>query len=75
MLISVSMALESLKEVVGAVDEDIAKLARDRAVRDDLICDAIDAKVRYTTISRITGLSRDRLNTIVNSHRRGVSQL
>lgn len=72
MLISVSMALESLKEQVAAVDEDIVRLDRDRAVRDDLIRDAIEAKVRYQTVARITGLSRDRINTIVNQAYKGV---
>lgn len=63
-LISVTLALESLKQQCETVDADRARLARSLALRDTLIRDARDAKVPARTLGRITGLSRDRINTI-----------
>jgi hypothetical protein len=72
MLISVTMALESLKEQVGALNAAEQAVERERAIRDNLIRDALQAKVSYKALVRITRLSRDRLYTIANNPRRSV---
>lgn len=67
MLISVRMAIDSLKEQCVVVDEAVDSLARERGIRDNLIRGMFEAKVSAKEIVRITGLSRDRLHTISNS--------
>lgn len=72
-LISVSLALDSLREAVTTVDTKREELERARAERDELIRDARDAKVPARTLGRITGLSREHINTIANQRPKGVS--
>lgn len=66
-LISVTMALESLKEQVGTVIEAKTTWERELAYRDDLIRSARDSHVPERTLVRITGLSRDSIHRIANS--------
>jgi hypothetical protein len=63
-LISVSIALAALQDQCTAVDEAQAVLARERAIRDNLIRDAIDSHVPAKRLIKSTGLSRDRIYTI-----------
>lgn len=72
--ISVSMALTALHEQTAALFTAEEKVRAERAIRDDLIRDARAGGVSFPRIMRETGLSRDRLNQIVNSPSRGVSQ-
>jgi hypothetical protein len=65
--LSVSMALDALSEQVTALSEAEQTVATERAIRDDLIRDAREAGIGYSRLVKITGLSRDRLYTIVNS--------
>lgn len=70
--LSVSMALSALGESVDDVIAAEKHLKDTREVRNDLIRDAVTAGISYNRVSRITGLSRDRIYTIVNtpgSHR------
>lgn len=70
--ISVTLALEALEEQVEVVATSRESLSRQMGIRDELIRDAIGAGLPYRRLVRITGLSRDRLYTIVNSPPRGV---
>ncbi len=70
MLISVTMALDSLREQATVVSEAEENLTRQRAIRDNLIIDAHEANVPMRKLITLTGLSRDRLYTIANSPRR-----
>lgn len=63
-LISVSLALAALQEQCTTVDEAQAVLARERAIRDNLIRDAIRSHVPAKRLIKSTGLSRDRIYTI-----------
>lgn len=67
--LSVSMALESLREQCEIVNAAELRLTQERAKRNDLIRDARDNGIGYRAIMRLTGLSRDRLYTLVNSPR------
>ena len=67
MQISVTMALDSLREQVDAVDEAKETYERLMAERDDLIRAAVDANVSRKQLIRITRLSRERLYAIANS--------
>jgi hypothetical protein len=62
--ISVSLALEALREQCEAVREAEAVLARERAIRNNLIRDAMDQRVPAKRLIKTTNLSRDRLYTI-----------
>lgn len=75
MLISVTMALESIREQVEALDEAERTHARERAIRDNLIREAREAGVSYKQLIKLTGLSRDRLYTIASNPPIDVSQL
>lgn len=66
-LISVTMALDSLRDQVDTVIAAKSTLEREMAYRDDLIRSARDAKVPERTLVRITGLSRDSIHRIANS--------
>lgn len=66
-LISVTMALESLKEQVSTVKTAKETWERELAYRDDLIRSAREHKVPERTLVRITGLSRDSIHRIANS--------
>lgn len=72
--ISVSMALSALHEQMTALNDAIEVVNKERSIRDDLIRDARENGISFPRIMRETGLSRDRLNQIVNSPSRGVSQ-
>lgn len=65
--LSVSMALDALSEQVDALAEAEKNVAVQRKIRDDLIRDARGADIGYRRLTNLTGLSRDRLYTIVNS--------
>lgn len=65
--LSVSMALNALTEQVNALAEAEQLVHKERAIRDDLIRDARAAGIGYRNLTQLTGLSRDRLYTIVNS--------
>jgi hypothetical protein len=67
--ISVLLALDGLSEQCEALADLEAKTTRERAIRDNLIRDARAGGVSYRALVKITGLSRDRLYTIVNSPR------
>jgi len=68
-VISVLLAMESLREQCEVViDLDVQK-SREMAIRDNLIREAREANVSYRQLVKITGLSRDRLYTIANSPR------
>lgn len=66
-LISVTMALDSLREQVTAVNEAKDALTREMAYRDDLIRSARESKVPERTLVKLTGLSRDSIHRIANS--------
>lgn len=59
--ISVTMALDSLREQSTATIEAREHYEQQLALRDDLIRDCRAARVPVATIMRITGLSRDRI--------------
>lgn len=65
--LSVSMALDALSEQVDALRAAEDKVLTERTLRDNLIRDARDSGIGYRRLVTITGLSRDRLYTIVNS--------
>ena len=66
--ISVTMALDALTEQVEVVRKAEETLIRQRAIRDDLIRDArLSGGIGYRRLVNITGLSRDRLYTLINS--------
>lgn len=65
--ISVTMALDSLREQVTSAAEAKAHYEQQQAIRDDLIRDCRAAKVPFGTLMRITGLSKDRLIKIAHS--------
>jgi len=65
--LSVSMALDALGDQVVALSEAESVVEQERALRDDMIRDARESGIGYRTLTKITGLSRDRLYTIVNS--------
>lgn len=65
--ISVTMAMESLKDQVRATQEAKEEYARAIAIRDDLIRDCRAAKIPERTLVGITGLSRDSIHRIANS--------
>jgi len=67
--LSVSMALTALQEQVTIASDAELRLTQERARRDDLIRDARENNIPFRTLVKITGLSRDRLYTIVNSPR------
>lgn len=67
--ISVSLAIDALSESVAAVDDAVLHLANKRAIRDDLIRDARLNGIGFPRLVQVTGLSRDRLATIVNMPR------
>lgn len=67
--LSVSMALESLSDQMQVVKDAEHTLLKERALRDDLIRDARENDIPYRTLMRITGMSRDRLYTIVTTPR------
>lgn len=64
--ISVSLALDSLREAVAETDEAQTRLSIARGLRDDLIRDALDGGVTMVKLARVTGLSRERLYKIAN---------
>lgn len=68
--LSVSMALDALHEQCKIMAQADEEAARQRIIRNDLIYDALDAKIPYTRLERITHLSRDRLFKIYKSHPR-----
>lgn len=57
-------AIEATQEVI---DQLTKKISQERALRDSLILDALDAKTPYRTLQRLTGLSRSGLIKIQNS--------
>ena len=59
-----SMSLRSLEESALIVKDAESKLIKERAIRDELIKDALESGVTYKTLQRVTGLSRDRLFNI-----------
>ena len=63
-LISVSLALVALQDQCEAVDQARQVLAREMAIRDNLIRDAANSSVPAKRLIKTTGLSRDRLYTI-----------
>lgn len=65
--LSVSMALTALSEQVDAVTQAEEHLRRQYDLRNGLIRDARDCGIGYRRLTTITGLSRDRLYTIVNT--------
>lgn len=67
--LSVTMALTALEEQVTTVNDAELHLTRQRQIRDDLIRDARENNIPFRTLVKITGLSRDRLYTIVNAPR------
>ncbi len=69
MRLSVSMALDALSEQVELVHSAEATLEQQRSQRDEMIRDAQEAGIGMPRLARITGLSRNRLWTIVNSGR------
>lgn len=68
--ISVTMALESLKEQTVIAEEAKANYERQLALRDDLIRDCRLARIPVATIMRITKLSRDRIIKVAALGRR-----
>lgn len=62
--ISMSLALANLTDHAELVKEAELELTKQRAIRDELIKDAIDAGLTYRTLQKATGLSRDRLFNI-----------
>ena len=65
--ISVSLALDSLIEATDECNRAQDIYQQKKAVRDDLIRDAIDSGVTMTRVSRITGLSREWLYKITRN--------
>lgn len=62
--LSMTMALDALKDSCDQVEIQKAKLAETMAFRNDLIKDAIDNGIKYRNLMRITKLSRERLSRI-----------
>lgn len=65
--ISVTMALDSLREQVTATEEAYAHYKRMLALRDDLIRDCRQARVPEAKLVSITGLGRDSISRIAHS--------
>ena len=65
--ISVSMALDALREQVTAAADAKANYEKQLAIRDDLIRDCRAAKIPEATLTRITHLSRDSISRIAHS--------
>lgn len=65
--ISVTLALESLREQVEEAEEARQEHLRAMARRNNLIRDARDAGVASRILQQITRLSRDRIARIVTS--------
>lgn len=65
--ISVTMALDSLREQVTATEQALTNYRTQIAIRDDLIRDCRAAKVPEATLTRITGLGRDSISRIAHS--------
>lgn len=65
--ISVTMALDSLREQVTATEQALDHYKRMMALRDDLIRDCRAAKVPEGTLVKITGLGRDSISRIAHS--------
>lgn len=55
------------------IDNKTTALAQQRAVRDNLILTALEAKTPYRTLMRLTGLSRNAIVDIGNRPRRVVT--
>ncbi len=68
--VSVTMALDALREQAETVDEALANYKRQLAIRDDLIRDCREAKIPERALVKLTGLSRDSIHRIANSPRR-----
>ncbi len=62
--ISMTMAMDSLREQVAMTAEARDGYDRERAIRDDLIRDARAGGIPVAVIMRATGLSRDRVGKI-----------
>lgn len=69
--LSVSMALEGLKEAAEEVERLETALADARALRDDLLRDAY-GYVPVVKLARLAKLSRERASRIAGSDRSGV---
>lgn len=67
--LSVTMALKALEEQCTIVNDAELRLTQERDRRNDLIRDARDNDIPFRTLMKITGLSRDRLFTLVNMPR------
>lgn len=72
-VISVVMAMESLKEQADAVRTAKTKYEEQLAIRDQLIRDCREANVPEKKLMTITGLSRYSIHRIAHSGPRGVS--
>ena len=65
--LSVSMALDAITDEIEALAEAEELVRHRRGLRDNLIRDARAAGISYPRLCKITGLSRDRIYTIVNA--------
>lgn len=68
-LISASLALAALTDACNAVKDAEHALTQARQERDELIRDAREAKIPYSTIMVRTRLSKDRLINIARNPR------
>lgn len=66
MTISVELALQVLNEQMTVVIDARQQYTREIALRDNLIRSARRAGISYPRLVQVTGLSRDRLYTIIN---------
>lgn len=65
--LTLPLQIDALTEQVQRVSDDRDQLQRDIALRDDLIRELHTEGFPYRMLIKLTGLSRDRLYTIVNS--------
>lgn len=65
--LSAVMLLDGLQDQCNSVESAEAVLRSERATRDSMIRDLISVGIPYKRVQAITGLSRDRVYTIVNT--------
>ena len=59
--------LAAIEATQRVIEQLTTKLSNERALRDSLILEALEAKTPYRTLQRLTGLSRSALIKIQNA--------